>query len=273
MGKNCSRLLRRLRLLAMTPIMVIMPFAAIAAEETPYELQGVGVTEHFGDALPLEVTFTNEDGVSVPLKQYINGAKPVILTLVYYECPMLCGLVLQGFTNGLRDLSWTPGNEFEVVTISIDPSEDAELATAKKASVLGAYGRPEAAAGWHFLTGSEANIRAVADAVGFQYRYDAASKEFAHAAALTVLTPEGQIARYLYGVQYPARDLRLALFEAGQGKIGTVVDHILFYCYRYDPTSHKYGLWAIHVLQVAAAITVVAIGTGVWMMSRRRRTA
>ncbi len=257
--------------LSLALVLVGLSFSVHAAEPTPYELRDVGVTEQLGKSVPLDLSFTDESGAQVPLKQYVNGSKPVILMLVYYECPMLCGLLLKGFTEGLHDFAWTPGKEFEVVTISINPRETTELATAKKASVLEAYARPAAAVGWHFLTGTEENIRALAQAVGFQYRYDETSKEYAHAAAITVLTSQGVVARYLHGIQYRPTDLRLAILEAGQGKIGSVVDHILMFCYRYDPAGHKYALYATNVMKSAGGVTVFGIGSGIWWMSRRKR--
>lgn len=244
---------------------------AIAAEPMPYELRDVGISEQLGKTIPLDLTFTNEAASSVALSHYVNGSKPVMLILAYYECPMLCGLLLNGFTEGLRDFAWTPGNEFEVVTISIDPTETTELAVGKKSAILAHYGRSAAANGWHFLTGSAENIRALADAIGFQYRYDEAAKEYAHAAAVTVLSKQGMIARYLYGIQYRPTDLRLALLEAGQGKIGSVVDRVLMFCYRYDPAGKKYSLFATNLMKSAAGITVLGIGGGVWWMSRRKQ--
>lgn len=243
---------------------------AHAAEPTPYELRDIGITEALGEQVPLDLSFVNEAGDAVTLSDYVTGARPVILTLVYYECPSLCGLLLNGFTAGLSQLAWTPGAEFDVVTISINPREGPPLATQKKAAYLESYGRPQAATGWHWLTGTEAHIRQLADVLGFHFRYDAETAQYAHAAGIFIVSPTGTISRYLYGIEYRGRDLKLALMEAAQGKIGSFADHLLLYCYRYDPVGKKYALFATNLMKGAAGVMVIGLGGMVWRLSRRR---
>lgn len=230
-----------------------------AAESVPVELQEVGIQENLGDGISLDLTFIDEAGSKVPLQSFFNGERPVILNLVYYECPNLCNFLLNGFVEGLSHLEWTAGEEFEIVTISIDPREGPPLAAAKKESYLKLYNRPEAKSGWHFLTGSESNIGQLADEIGFRYRYDEDQKQYAHAAAIFVLTPQGEISRYLYGIDYPPRDLKLALLEASEGKIGNPIEKFLLFCYHYDPKGQKYALFATNLMKVAGGGAVVGI--------------
>lgn len=225
----------------------------------PSLLKEVGVDQKLNKQIPLDLTFRDEHGQPVQLRDYF-GQKPVIISLVYYDCPMLCTQVLNGLESSLKLLPMDIGKQFNVVTVSIDPTERPVLAEAKQALYTGIYGRPGAAAGWHFLTGNEPQIRQLADALGFRYAYDPDSKQFAHASAITLLTPEGKISRYFYGIQYASRDLRLGLVEASKGKIGTPVDQVLLFCYHYDPVTGKYGLLISRVIQAAGALTVLAIG-------------
>ncbi|MGH7601733.1 MAG: SCO family protein, partial [bacterium] len=207
----------------------------------PPMLREVGIDQKLGTSLPLELAFRDESGQLVPLQQYF-GDKPVVLSFVYYECPMLCTQVLNGLLESLKTLSFDVGNQFEVATVSFDPRETSALAAAKKEIYLKQYGRAGAEQGWHFLTGDTASIRRLTQAAGFRYKYDPVTDQFAHASGIMVITPQGKIARYFYGIEYPARDLRLALVEASENKIGSLVDQVLLYCFHYDPSIGKYGL-------------------------------
>lgn len=233
----------------------------------PELLKQVGIDQRLNQSIPLDLMFRDEDGRTVALGQFF-GQKPVILTLVYYNCPMLCTQVLNGVESSLKELSTDIGNQYDVVTISIDPTESHVLAKTKKEMYVGMYGRPGAAQGWHFLTGDEPQIKQLADAVGFRYAYDPDTKQFAHASAIMLLTPEGKISRYFYGIQYPTRDLRLGLVEASEGKIGTPVDQVLLFCYHYDPATGKYGLLISHVIQIGGALTVLILGVGMLILFR-----
>jgi protein SCO1 len=233
----------------------------------PELLKQVGIDQKLNQSIPLDLTFRDEDGRTVALGQFF-GQKPVILTLVYYNCPMLCTQVLNGVESSLKELSTAIGNQYDVVTISIDPTESHVLAKTKKEMYVGMYGRPGAAQGWHFLTGDEPQIKQLADAIGFRYAYDPDTKQFAHASAIMLLTPDGKISRYFYGIQYPTRDLRLGLVEASEGKIGTPVDQVLLFCYHYDPATGKYGLLISHVIQIGGALTVLILGVGMLILFR-----
>src|SRR5512140_2710860 len=240
-------------------------------EPLPKQLEGVGITEHPGAQVPLDLEFLAEDGKPVRLRSYFDGKMPVILNLGYYRCPMLCGLVLSGLLQGLKETAWSVGREFEVVTVSIDPLETPTLARLKKESYMAEYGRPGAAAGWHFLTGREENIRKLADAVGFGYRYIPERGEYAHAAVLFTVTPDGHVARYLYGVLYAAGTLRMALTEAGQGKVGTTADRILLTCFHYDAEQGRYVVAAMTLMRTGGGLTVLIVGG--WLLARWRRDA
>ena len=246
-------------LLALSPIAAAQfsdPLQSLGRH--PELLKDVGIDQKLNDTIPLDLTFQDEQGKTVELARYF-GSKPVILTLVYYNCPMLCTEVLNGLDRVLKLIPMDIGKDFNVVTVSIDPTDRPVEGAAKQAMYAGMYGRPGAEQGWHFLTGEETQIRRLADAVGFRYAYDAESKQYAHASAIMILTADGKISRYFYGVQYPERDVRLGLVEASQGKIGSPVDQALLFCYHYDPHTGKYGLLVSRVLQLAALLTV-AIG-------------
>jgi protein SCO1/2 len=255
------------------PIVVALaaPLLARAEETTPREMDGVDVVEHLNDQVPLDLTFTDEQGKTVRLGDYIDGLHPVILTLNYYACPMLCSMELNGLVEGIKGLDWTPGQQFQVVTVSIDPSEKPELAAAKKANYLKSLGMDGAEAGWHFLTGEHDHIKQLADTVGFGYRYDPAQKQFAHGAAIFVLSPQGKISRYLYGIEFPPKQLRLGLVEAGEGKTGSVVDRFLLRCYHYDPASRKYGVYVWGVMRAGGVLTMVLLGGFLMFLWRRER--
>lgn len=238
------------------------------------ELSGVGITEHLGESIPLDLRFTNEEGQQVTLGKYFGDGKPVILNLVYYECPMLCNLVLNGMTAGVRGMEWIPGEKFEMVAVSINPRETSQLAAAKKQNYLSELGKPGADAGWHFLVGDSSQSAALAQALGFGYRYDEEQKEYAHAAAAFVLMPDGTISRYLYGIEFNPRDLKLALLEATDGKIGSTLDKLILYCFHYDPQAKGYVLFATNVMRIGGAICALALGIFVailWRSERKNR--
>jgi len=237
------------------------------ANMRPPGLKNVGIEQHLNQQIPPALGFRDEDGKAVQLGDYF-GKKPMILNLVYYQCPMLCGEVLSGLESALRVLKFDVGKEFDVLTVSFDPKETPEMAAAKKMEYLRRYGRPDAAAGWHFLTGPPSSIDALTKAAGFQYQYDPKSGQFAHATAIMVLTREGKIAQYYYGVEFAPKDLRLGLIQASQNKIGTVVDQVLLYCYHYDPNTGKYGAVISRVLQLAAGATILILGTFLIVMFR-----
>lgn len=233
----------------------------------PDLLKDVGIDQKLNDSIPLGLTFRDEEGKPVELRQFF-GHGPVILTLVYYNCPMLCTQVLNALNRSLKEISLDVGKQFTVITLSIDPTERPVLAAAKHELYTGTYGRPGGAEGWHFLTGDEANIKPLAAAVGFRYAYDPDSHQFAHASGIFVLTPEGKLSRYFYGIQYPPRDLRLGLVEASAGKIGSPVDQLLLFCYHYDPHTGKYGLLISRIVRAAGLLTVLAIAFLVLILRR-----
>ncbi len=237
----------------------------------PDLLTDVGIDQKLNEEIPLDLTFRDEAGTMVKLGQFF-GEKPVILSLVYYECPMLCTQVLNAMERSLRNVPMDIGKQFNVVTVSFNPRETPQLAAAKKRIYVGLYGRPGADQGWHFLTGDEASIAALAKAVGFRYAYDPASGQYAHASGIMVLTPKGKLSRYFYGIQYPSRDLRLGLVEASNGKIGTPVDQILLFCFHYDPATGKYGLVILNVMRAAGIATVLGICALVFVLRRRSGT-
>ena len=229
------------------------------ANVRPPGLQNVGIEQHLDEQIPADLNFRDETGKPVRLGDYF-GKKPVILNLVYYNCPMLCGEVLSGLEGALRVLKFDVGKEFDVLTVSFDPRETPDMATKKKAEFLKRYGRAGAAGGWHFLTGPQESIDALTKAAGFQYQYDPKTGQFAHATAIMILTPEGKIAQYYYGVDYAPKDLRLGLIQASQNKIGTLADQVLLYCYHYDPTTGKYGAVISRVLKLAGLATLLGLG-------------
>jgi protein SCO1 len=241
------------------------------ANMRPPTLQNVGIEQRLDSQVPPDLAFRDETGQAVKLGDYF-GKKPLLLDLVYYNCPMLCGESLAGLTGALRLVKFDAGNEFDVVIVSFDPREAPDQAAAKKADYVKRYGRPGTAAGWHFLTGSPESINALTKAVGFQYQYDARLNQFAHATAIMVLTPQGHISRYFYGVDFPPKDLRMGLVEASQAKIGNAVDQVLLYCYHYDPATGKYGAVIVNILRLAAAATVLILGGFLLIMFRLERS-
>ncbi|GAB4237383.1 MAG: SCO family protein [Acidobacteriota bacterium] len=254
-------------------LLAVLTWSGTAAAQRPENvLEQVTIEQKLDAQVPLDLTFRNEAGDTVTLAQLFRG-RPVILTLVYYECPMLCTLVLNGTVAALRALEFSVGNEFDVVTVSIDPDEGPELAAAKKAQYLQEYGRNGAETGWHFLTGDDDSIRRLADAVGFRYVYDEESDQYAHAAGIMLLTPQGRVARYFYGVEYSPRDLRLGLIEAAEERIGSPADQVLLFCYHYDPSQGKYTLAVLSLVRTAGVVTVLALAGLLVVFLRRERQA
>jgi protein SCO1/2 len=238
------------------------------ANVRPPGLKNVGIRQNLNQPIPPYLTFTDDLGRTVRLGDYF-GKKPMILNLVYYNCPMLCGEVLSGLENSLRMMKFDVGKEFDVLTISFDPTETPEMAAKKKAEFLRRYKRAGAEQGWHFLVGPKDSVDALTKAAGFEYQYDQKTKQFAHVAAILILTPEGRIAQYYYGIEYPPKDLRLGLVEAGAGKIGNVVDQLLLYCYHYDPEQGKYSATILRVLRLAGVATMLFLGTFIFVLIRR----
>ena len=236
----------------------------------PRMLEEVGIDQKLDAQLPLDLIFNDESGRQVRLGDYF-GKRPVVLSLVYYNCPMLCNQVLNGLTGSMDTLSFDIGKDFEVVTVSFDPRETPDLARQKKDTYLRWYKRPGASDGWHFLTADKHSIEKLTEAVGFRYRYDPATDQFAHASGIMLATSQGKLARYFYGIDYAPRDLKLGLIEASENKIGSPVDRLLLYCYHYDPAAGKYGPVVMNIIRVGGAATVIGfVAMLLWM---RRRTA
>jgi protein SCO1/2 len=238
--------------------------------QTPTQLRDVKIVERLGHVVDLDLEFTGEDGNPHGLREYFFKQRPVILDLVYYDCPQLCTLVLNDQAAAMQQIDWTPGNEYEVVTISIDPHEGFDKARAKKEIYLRTFGKP--APGWHFLTDRGGNAARLAQQVGFHYRYDARTNQFAHPAAIMVLTPQGKMARYLYGLKYKAQDLRFALAEAGEDRVTMAVEKILLSCYMYDPKAGRYVLFATNFMKAGAVLVLMVFGWFGWRMVRVERS-
>ena len=255
-----------------SPLYGARPATGQVATGLPNALKKVGIDQKLNEQIPLDAVFKDEQGREVKLNEFF-GRKPVVLSLVYYSCPMLCNQVLNGMLSSFRQLSFNIGDQYEVLTVSFDPRETPELAAAKKHTYVQAYNRPGTEASWHFLTGDEANIRRLTEAAGFRYTWDTQTNQFAHASGIMVLTPEGKLARYFYGIDYPARDLRLGLIEASQRKIGTPVDALMLYCYHYDPATGKYGAVVMNIVRLAGGLTVVLIAGLLLVLKRRSSRA
>jgi len=251
--------------------MSVPPPGLAATEQIPI-LREVGIDQKLDEPVPLDLEFSDEQGRVVRLGDYF-GARPVVLALVYYECPMLCTQVLNGLVGSLEALAFNPAQAFEVVVVSFDPGETPALAAASRQTALRRYGRPGTEAGWHFLTGRESSIRALTGAVGFRYAYDEAIDQYAHPAAITVLTGDGRVSKYLYGIEFAPRDLRLALVEAADGRIGTAVDQALLFCYHYDPETGTYGLVVMNLIRTGGVLTLVGLGAFILLALRRERRA
>ncbi len=242
------------------------------AKAKPGLLKKVGIDQRLNQQVPLDLAFTDETGREVRLGDYF-GKRPVILALVYFECPMLCTQVLNGMVSALSVLNFDAGREFDVVAVSINPKESPGLAAQKKQAYLDRYKRPQTAAGWHFLTGKEENIQRLAAAVGFRYAFDEEIQQYAHGAVIEVLTPHGVVSKYFYGIEYAPRDLKFGLMQASDEHIGSAIDEVLLLCYHYDPTTGKYGSVAIGAVRVGAVATVLAFLTFLFVSLRRERTA
>jgi protein SCO1/2 len=244
--------------------------AAFSQSQLPEAVRNVGIDQRLNEQLPLDIEFRNEDDRLVTLGEFFHN-KPVILSLVYHECPMLCNEVLEGMLRAFRVLRFDVGKEFEVLTVSFNPREDAALARSAKESYIRRYKREGAAGGWHFLTGDQTSIDRITKAVGFRYRYDAQNNQYAHAGGIMVLTPEGRLSRYFYGIEFAPKDLRLGLVEASQNKIGSIVDQVLLFCYHYDPVTGKYGLVILTTMRIVAVVFVLGLAAYVIVMLRRER--
>ncbi len=256
-----------------SPLYGARPQSGAVSSGLPKALREVGIDQKLNEQLPLDLVFRNEEGEPVKLGDYF-GKKPLVLSLVYYECPMLCTQVLNGMVSAFKVLSFKAGDEFDVVTVSFDPRETSALATAKKKTYVGYLPeakRSQAARGWHFLTGDSESIKRLTEAVGFHYHFDEATDQFAHASAIMIATPEGKLARYFYGIEYSPKDLRLGLVEASQNKIGSPVDQLLLYCYHYDPATGKYGAVVMNMVRLGGIATLFAMVALFFVM--RRRTA
>ena len=258
-------------LAASAPAQMNNGIMAPPANTRPPRLENVGIEQHLDAQVPPDLVFRDDIGKAVKLGDYF-GHKPLILNLVYYNCTMLCGEALAGLSSAMRLVKFDVGTEFDVITISFDPRETPEMAASKKKDYIGRYGRANATAGWHFLTGPPESINALTKAVGFQYQYDAKTNQYAHATAIMVLTPQGRISRYFYGVDFPPKDLRMGLVEASQGKIGNAVDAVLLYCYHYNPETGKYGAIVSNILRLAAAATILLLSSLIFILWRLDRS-
>ena len=242
----------------------------IVSTALPAALRSIGFDQNIDQPLPLDTTFRNEAGVTVRLGDYF-GRRPVVMVFAYYDCPMLCTQVINGLSSALGVMNLNPGKDFEIVTVSFNPRDTPASATAKKAVYLERYTRPGAAEGWHFLTGDQPQIDRLTKAAGFRYAWDADTKQFAHPSGVIVATPDGRLSKYLFGIEYGPRDLRLGIVEASAGKVGTPVDALLLYCYHYDPMTGRYGLVIMRAIRMAGAATVLALGAFIIFMVRRER--
>ena len=255
-------------------IVSLLSSVLYAEEALPPELKDVGIEEHLGQKIPLDLIFQDDAGKSVRLADYFNKGKPVLINFAYFRCPMLCNMVLKGMLDGMKNLTWTPGKEYEVLTISIDPRETAELAAAKKKTHVDELNMLGSEKGWHFLTGKEENIQALTKIIGFGYKYNKASDDYAHAAGIFTLTPDGKISRYLYGIDYKGRDLKLALLDASDGKSLSLGEKLVMLCYRYDADARSYVLFARNMMRGAGVLVVLFLLFflgGFWLKEFRRK--
>jgi protein SCO1/2 len=249
------------------------PAEFAATTGLPDMLRTVGIEQKLGEQLPMDAEFKDENGNSVQLSTYFNTGRPVILAFVYYECPMLCNQVLNGLTGSLKGMSFDVGKEFDVVAISFDARENdkPDLAKNKKASYLEHYNRPNTESGWHFLTGTQDAIDRATSAAGFNYKWDEKSNQFAHAAGVMIVTPEGKLSRYFYGIDYSPKDIKFGIMESAAGKVGDPADKLLLYCFHYDPASGKYGLAILRVIRLFAVLTLLGMGTMIFVFWRRNK--
>jgi protein SCO1/2 len=245
--------------------------AQLAGQTVP-GTESVGLDDRIGDRIPQGLTFTDDQGQTVRLGDYYADGRPVLIQLVYYNCPMLCNLLLDGWTRAAAQIAPTPGEDYTLITVSFDPSETTEQATRQKAKSIQDLGRPEAADGWHFLTGSEANVKALADAVGFRYQWNEDAQQYAHPAAVIFTSPDAIITRYLVGVGFDGTEVRAAIAESRDGTAGSFVDSFIMFCFQYDPTTHSYSLAVTNIMKAGAALTLLLLGLTVWGLSRRHRS-
>ena len=245
-------------------------YPIVPSNQLPEPLKTVGYDQNLGDKVPLHLAFRDEAGRAVKLGDYF-GRRPVVMVFAYYRCPMLCDMVLHGLTGSLKALSFDAGQQYDVVVVSIDPKETTKLAAETKADTTSRYGRSGTEGGWHFLTGGQDAIQELTQAAGFRYSYDQERDQYAHAAGMMVLTPGGRISRYLFGIDFAPRDVRLALVESAEGKIGNLADKLLLYCFHYDPVYGKYSAMTMNILRLAAAATVLGLGLLIVLLKRRER--
>jgi protein SCO1/2 len=246
----------------------------VTGHELPKELQDVGVDEHLGAQLDLETLFTDEQGQTVPLRSFFKSDKPVLMAMVYYTCPSLCNYHLNGLTEAMKTLKWTTGADYELVAVSMNSAETPDLAAKKKHNYLELYGRPQGNPGWHFLVGAEANVKKLAGQLGFKYRWMEDKKQFAHASVAYVVTPDGKISRYLHGIQIEPNTLKLSLLEASNGKIGSVLEQAIMFCFQFDPVKNKYTLYAWNIMRIGALLTILLLAIfliPVWWRDRLPR--
>jgi len=242
----------------------------VTTQHLPPMLEDIAFDQRVGEKIPGGLVFRDESGQEVRLESY-TARKPIVLAFVYYACPMLCSQVLEGLTSSLKVVPFLPGKEFDVVVVSFDPKDTPERAAARKAMTVARYGREETAAGWHFLTGDEKAVRALTDAAGFRYAWDAKGNQFAHASGIVVVNPGGEFHRYFYGVTYPPKDVRLALIDAGEGKVGSIADQVLLFCYHYDPALGKYTAFTLGLLRLGGIATLLVLFGGLFVMIRQER--
>lgn len=241
-------------------------------KDKPSEIKDVGIDEKLGEQIELGLKFQDDQGESVTLGKYFDNQRPVILSMVYYECPSLCNLHLNGLTEALKNLKWTAGQDFQMVAVSMNHNENATVAGAKKASYLKAYSRPEADTGWHFLTGDKETVERLTQQIGFRFKWIEEDKEFAHASAAIILTPGGQISRYLHGIQFVPDTVKMALLEASNGKIGSLVEQVLMYCFQFDPKKNKYTIYAWRLMQIGGLLMLIVLAiflAPMWLRERR----
>ena len=259
----------RARTLLIACLFAVLPVSAQVTGQLDAVYQGIGVDQKLGDRIPSDVVFFNERGEQVQLSEYFDGERPVILTLVYHSCPMLCSVLMDGFTRALKELEWEPGSTYDIVTISIDPSDSYEVAREKKAHYVSQLGKGDVEDGWHFLTGSQESITAVTEAVGFRYKWLDDIEQFVHPAIITVLTPDATVSRYIQGLDFDPRDIRLALVEASDGAIAKAIDLVALYCLQYDPESNSYVAHASNLMRLGGFLTVLVLGAVLFTFWRR----
>lgn len=249
------------------------PRAGTPASELPAQLKDITFEQRLNETLPLDARFTDEAGRSVALGDYFTGNKPVVFAFVYYQCPMLCSQVMNGISSALKAVPFAPGKDFDVVLVSFDPRDTPAAAAEKKRAHMANWDAQASAGAWHFLTGEEASIRRVTSAAGFNYRWDEATGQFAHVSAVLVVTPDGRLSRYFYGVEYSPKELRMALVESGEGRVGSVMDELLLYCYHYDPSAGRYGVIVMNLVRLGGVLTVGFMAGFILLMRRREAPA